>query len=185
MGEIRYASTIWAMTRRNGEYYNFSISHQVGAGGAKDALLRSRTWFEKLQAVLDTLKQDDDLVLAQKTIQQVEVSAEGWRRTFAEAARTAAVEVYRGPLEADEGLWTYCATQWAAGPGFKVRVERIVRDWFEKQTELNQKLEGVMAASWDETVVRPLERLLDESAGELPEDVRPANVVPFARRALA
>ena len=132
--------------------------------------------------MLDTLKQDDDLVLAQKTIQQVEVSAEGWRRAFAEAARTAAVEVYRGPLEADVSLWSHCAAQWGAGPGFKVRVERIIRDWFEKQTELNQKLEGVMAALWEEAVVRPLERLSDESAGELPEDIRPANVVPFARR---
>ena len=177
MGVIRYASTIWAMTRRNGEFYNFSVSHQVGAGGAKDALLRSRTWFEKLQGVLDTLKQDGDLVLAQKTIQQVEVSAEGWRRSFAEAARTAAVEVYRGPLEADVGLWSDCAAQWGAGPGFKVRVERIIRDWFERQTELNQKLEDVMAALWDETVVRPLERLSDESASELPEDVRPASGV--------
>jgi transcriptional regulator with XRE-family HTH domain len=185
MGAIRYPSTIWAMTRRNGEYYNFSVSHQVGAGGAKDALLRSKTWFEKLQGVLDTLKQDGDLILAQKTIQQVEVSADGWRRAFAEEARTAAVEVYRDPLEADVGLWSQCAAQWGAGPGFKVRVERIIRDWFEKQTELNQKLEGVMAALWEETVVRPLERLSSESAGELPEDIRPANVVPFARRVSA
>lgn len=181
MGAIRYASTIWAMTRRNGEYYNFSVSHQVGAGGAKDALLRCKTWFEKLQAVLDTLKQDADLVLAQKTIQQVEVGAAGWRRAFAEAARTAAVEVYRGPLEADVALWSRCAAQWGAGPGFKVRVERIIRDWFEEQTELNQKLEGVMAALWEEAVVRPLGRLSDESAGELPQDARSANVVPFAR----
>lgn len=185
MAAIRYASTIWAMTRRKGEYYNFSVSHQVGAGGAKDALLRSKTWFEKLQGVLDTLKQDGDLILAQKTIQQVEVSTDGWRRAFAEAARTAAVEVYRGPLEADVGLWSQCAAQWGAGPGFKVRVERIIRDWFEKQTKLNQKLEGVMAALWEETVVRPLERLSNESADELPEDIRPANVVPFARRVLA
>jgi len=185
MSAIRYASTIWAMTRRNGEYYNFSVSHQVGAGGAKDALLRSKIWFERLQGVLDTLKQDRDLVLAQKTIQQVEVSTEGWRRAFAEAARTAAVEVYRGPLEADVGLWSHCAAQWGAGPGFKARVERIIREWFEKQTELNQKLEAVMAALWEEAVVRPLERLSDESAGELPDDIRPANVVPFARRVTA
>ena len=185
MAAIRYASTIWAMTRRNGEYYNFSVSHQVGAGGAKDALLRSKPWFEKLQGVLDTLKQDDDLILAQKTIQQVEVSADGWRRAFAEAARTAAVEVYRDPLEAEVGLWSQCAAQWGAGPGFKVRVARIIRDWFEKRTDLNQKLEGVMAALWEETVIRPLERLSNESAGELPEDIRPANVVPFARRVSA
>lgn len=181
MGGIRYASTIWAMTRRNGEYYNFSVSHQVGAGGAKDALLRSKTWFEKLQGIIDTLKQDGDLSLAQKTIQQVEASAAGWRRAFAEAARTAAVEVYRGPLEADVALWTKCASQWGQGPGFKGRVEHLIRDWFEAQTELNQKLEGVMAALWEEAIVRPLGRLSDESAGELPDEIRAANVIPFAR----
>lgn len=185
MDKIRYASTIWAMTRRKGEYYKFSVSHQVGAGGAKDALLRSKTWFEKLQGVLDTLKQDPDLALAKNTIKQVEVSAEGWRRTFAEAARTAAVEVYRGPLQADVGLWSHCAAQWGAGPGFKSRVEGIIRAWFEKQTELNQKLEGVMAARWGKIVVRPLERLSDESADELPDDVRPTNVLPFAPRVSA
>jgi hypothetical protein len=181
MGAIRYASTVWAMTRRNGEYYSFSVSHQVGAGGAKDALLRSNTWFTKLQGVLDTLKQDGDLALAQKTIQQVEMSAAGWRQAFAEAARTAAVEVYREPLEADTALWSWCVAQWGAGPGFKVRVERIIRDWFESQTELNQKLETVMAALWEESVIRPLGRLSDESVGELPSNLRFANVVPFAR----
>lgn len=181
MGGIRYASTIWAMTRRNGEYYNFSASHQVGAGGAKDALLRSKTWFEKLQGVLDTLKQDPDLALAQRTIQQVETSAAGWRRTFAEAARTATVEIYRGPLESDAALWTKCAAQWGAGPGFKVRVEKLVRDWFDAQTELHQNLEAAMAGLWEDAVVRPLERLSDESAGELPDDSAVDNVVPFAR----
>jgi transcriptional regulator with XRE-family HTH domain len=185
MAAIRYASTIWAMTRRNGEYYNFSVSHQVGAGGAKDALLRCKTWFEKLQGVLDTLKQDEDLVLAQKTIQQVETGAAAWRRAFAEAARTAAVEVYRGPLEADTTLWSKCAAQWGAGPGFKIRVERLIRDWFEAQTELNQKLESVMAALWEEAVVRPLERLSNESADELSDDFRSTNVVTFAPKVRA
>lgn len=183
MAAIRYASTIWAMTRRKGEYYNFSVSHQVGAGGAKDAFLRSKTWFEKLQAVLDTLKQDPDLLLAQKTIQQVETSAAGWRRSFADAVRTAAVEVYRGPMEADANLWTKCAAQWGAGPGFKNRVGRLIREWFESQTVLHQRLEGVLAALWEENVIRPLERLSDESAGELPEVGGTANVVPFARTA--
>ena len=186
MDAVRYASTIWAMTRRRGEYYNFSVTHQVGAGGARDALLRCRTWFEKLQGVLDTLKQDGDLALAQKTIQQVETGAAGWRQAFAEAARTAAVEVYREPLEADTALWSRCAAEWGAGPGFKIRVERLIRDWFEAQTELNQKLENIMASRWEESVIRPLERLSDESAAEQSEDdPRPINVVPFTRPAVA
>ena len=64
---------------------------------------------------------------------------------------------------------------------FKVRVERLIREWFEARTELNQKLEGIMASLWESSVIRPLERLSDESAGELPKDARPVNVVPFAR----
>lgn len=183
MGAIRYASTIWAMTRRKGEYYNFSVSHQIGAGGAKDALLRSRIWFEKLQGVLDTLKHDEGLALARKTIQQVESSALGWRRAFAEAARTAAVEVYRGPLETDVALWSKCAGQWGAGPGFKVRVEKIIQEWFEARTDLNQKLETVMAALWKESIIRPLKRLSDERAGEIPDDN--AQAKPFAEVATA
>jgi transcriptional regulator with XRE-family HTH domain len=181
MDAIRYASTIWAMTRRRGEYYNFSVTHQVGAGGAKDALLRCKTWFEKLQGVLDTLKADADLALAQRTIQQVETSAAGWRQAFAEAARSAAVEVYREPLEADAALWSRCVAQWGAGPGFKMRVERLIRDWFEAQTELNQKLETIMASIWEESVIKPLERLSDESADEQSDEARPINVVPFTR----
>jgi hypothetical protein len=89
------------------------------------------------------------------------------------------VEVYRGPLEADIALWSDCSAQWGAGPGFKHRVERIIRDWFEAQTELNQKLENVMAALWDQTVVRPLERLSNESAGDSPEHIRSANKAPL------
>ncbi len=180
MANIRYASTIWAMTRRNGESYNFSVAHHVGAGGARDALLRSAAWFEKLQGVLDTLKQDPDLALARKTIQQVETSADGWRRTFAEAVRTAAGEVYRKPLEDDVVLWAGCAGQWGAGPGFKHRVETRITDWFEKRTDLTQKLENVIAALWEENVVRPLQRLTDESASE-PPLAASANVVPFTR----
>ena len=64
---------------------------QWGAGpGFKVRVARTiRDWFEKLQGVLDTLRQDGDLILAQKTIQQVEVSADGWRRAFScyQAAR--------------------------------------------------------------------------------------------------
>jgi transcriptional regulator with XRE-family HTH domain len=180
MGAIRYASTIWAMTRRNGEYYTFSVTHHVGAGGARDARLRSASWFQKLQGVLDTLKQDPDLALAQKTIQQVETSAEQWRRAFAEAVRTAAGEVYRKPLEDDVKLWSACASQWGAGPGFKHRVEKRITEWFEAKTDLTQKLEDVIAALWEENVIRPLQRLTDESAAEPPPESL-ANVVPFAR----
>ena len=40
---------------------------------------------------------------------------------------------------------------------------------------------GMMANLWDEAVVRPLGRLSDECASELPNVVRAANVIPTVR----
>jgi hypothetical protein len=79
------------------------------------------------------------------------------------------------------GLWKKFAWQWRQGAGFNGSVEPIVLDWFEPQNEQNQKLEGVMAALWDDAVVRPLERPSSESASELPDEMRSPKVIPFAR----
>jgi hypothetical protein len=76
-------------------------------------------------------------------------------------------------------LWTKCAGQW--GRGARGRVEHIIRNWFKAQIELNQKLEGVMAALWEDAIVRPFERLSNESARKLPEEIRSPKVIPFAR----
>jgi transcriptional regulator with XRE-family HTH domain len=183
LAEIRYASTIWAMTRRNGEYYNFSASHHVGAGGARDAILRTANWFERLQGVLDTLKQDPDLALASRTIAQVEAGIGAWRRDFAEAARAATIEVYREPLEGDTTLWIECVRQWGAGPGFKIRVTNLLRAWFEKRTDLNDELERIMSTAWGQHVIGRLERLANESSEAEPDIA--GNVISFPRSGIS
>lgn len=185
LGEVRYASTIWAMTRREGESYNFSTSHQLGVGSARDANLRTANWFERLQGVLDTLKQDADLALAARTIVQIETGIAGWRRDFAEAARSAAIEVYRGPLESDRALWLQCVLQWGAGKGFKARVTQLLRNWFENHTDLNDELERILAVAWDQQMISRLERLTNEDFGSDAEVLRSATVVRFPGAAAA
>ena len=61
---VRYASTLWASARRNGEYTGLNVLHLVGVGAARDARLRSESWFKGLDAFLKALKADDDLSLA-------------------------------------------------------------------------------------------------------------------------
>lgn len=159
----RYASTVWAMTRRNGEYYNFSVTHHLGSGCAKDALLRSHQWFERLQGEIETLKQDPDLKPAERTISQIEASATAWRRNFAEAVRIASIEVYREAVEEDGDLWSHCASEWGLGPGFRDRVVGRLRQWFESRTDLNNELERIIANIWVKEVLSQLEHLTKES----------------------
>ena len=95
---MRYASTLWASTRRNGIYTGLNILHLIGVGAARDARLRSESWFNGLDAFLKSLKADEDLVIAARTIEQIAAGAAGSKRAFLEAVQRGGVEVYREPL---------------------------------------------------------------------------------------
>lgn len=178
---IRYASTLWACTRRNGEYSGLNVMHQVGVGAARDAARRSARWFASLEDTLAALKKDEGLALASKTIEQIGRSAANTRGTFLEAVQRAGMEVYYEPLSR-ASVWAKCASEWGRGPGFKERVVQHLDAWFRGEATLSDRLEEMVNALWDRTVLAPLRRLVEE-AEPAPEAIAPDNVVPFVARA--
>ncbi|MEO7466615.1 MAG: helix-turn-helix domain-containing protein [Sphingobium limneticum] len=176
---IRYAATLWAATRRSGEYSGFNIFHNIGVGAAKDARQRSERWFASLKDYLAVLKGDDGLRLASKTIDQMGQSAIATRTAFLEAVQRAGMEVYREPLS-QAPIWGQCAGHWGAGPGFKGRVVADLEAWFEKRADLKDKLEEITTTLWDQLVIAPMRRLVAENA---PEIGTAGNVIPFPTKA--
>jgi hypothetical protein len=128
------------------------------------------------------MKRDPGLVMATRVLEQIEASLQQWRTVFAEAARTAGSEVYREKLQNEAILWAECATQWGRGSGFKLRVKERLQRWFEDQSDLATRLEKVVASRFNETVVRRLEALCDETGAESELEV-PAEVARFRVRA--
>lgn len=178
---VRYASTLWAATRRNGDYSGLNIMHQVGVGAARDATARSARWFASLEDTLEALKQDNDLAIASRTIEQLGKSAATSRMAFLEAVQRAGMEVYHEPLT-NSVVWAQCAAEWGAGPGFKLRVAKKLEDWFESRSELKERLETMVSNLWEAKVLAPLFRLVDEAA-PVPEGTATQNVVEFRQRA--
>ncbi|MCR2832413.1 helix-turn-helix domain-containing protein [Parerythrobacter lacustris] len=176
---VRYAATLWAATRRNGEYSGLNVIHHVGVGAARDARLRSERWFASLKDYLAVLKSDEGLQLASKTIDQMGRSAIASRTAFLEAVQRAGMEVYREPLS-QAPIWGHCAAQWGAGPGFKGRVASNLEAWFEKRDDLKDKLEEITNTLWEQLVIAPMRRLVAENA---PEVGATGNVVPFPTKA--
>lgn len=164
--QVRYAATLWASARRNGQYSGLSIGHQTGIGAAQDGLLRSHDWFSGIQMHLRALKANPGLRLAQKTIENIEVSVAGSRTDFAEALQIAGVEVYREPLQNDNALWSSCAGEWGRGPGFKQRVRDHLSLWFESRSDLKDRLERITRVLWDEKVIQPVMRLAQEQSSD-------------------
>lgn len=179
---VRYASTLWASTRRNGEYSGLNVVHLVGVGTARDAKLRSEVWFAGLDAFLKSLKADDGLALAGRSIDQIGASAMASKRAFLEAAQLGGVEVYREPLS-QSSVWSNCAGEWGRGPGFKMRVVDHLEQWFAKEAKLKDRLEQMMNGLWEQKVIAPLLRLVEEGAPEA--ESSSTNVVAFRNHASA
>lgn len=179
ISSVRYAATLWAATRRNGEYSGLNVIHNIGVGAAKDARLRSERWFASLNDYLAVMKGDDGLQLAVKTIEQMGRSALTSRTSFLEAIQRAGMEVYREPLS-QAAVWGKCAAHWGSGPGFKARVINDLQAWFEQRGDLKDKLEEITNTLWDQLVIAPMRRLVAENA---PEVGLGGNVIPFPNRA--
>ena len=176
---VRYASTLWASARRNGEYSGLNILHLVGVGTARDAHLRSERWFNGIEAFLKSLKADEGLALAVRSIDQIAASAAGSKRAFLEAAQRGGIEVYREPLS-QSSVWISCASEWGKGHGFKMRVAEHLEDWFAQRADLKETLEAIINGLWEQSVIAPLLRLVEESAPEAGPTAD--NVVTFPRR---
>lgn len=179
---VRYASTLWAATRRSGEYSGLNIVHQVGIGAARDARLRCDSWFKSLDAFLNALKVDAGLALAEKTIEQIGKSASVSKASFLESVQRAGMEVYREPLT-QSAVWQQCAAEWGQGAGFKGRVANRLEQWFDGNAGLKEKLEEIATGFWEQLVISPLLRLSEETAPESPP--HPGNIVSFPQRASA
>ena len=164
--QVRYAATLWASARRNGQYSGLSIDHQIGVGAAQDGLLRCRDWFSGIQMYLKTLKANPDLDLARKTIDEIAVGVDASRTDFLESLQTAGVEMYREPLQKANKLWSSCAREWGRGSGFKQRVRDHLSEWFEKHSDVEDGLEELTHALWEEKVIGPMMRLVEESGGD-------------------
>lgn len=158
---VRYASTLWASTRRSGDYSGLNIVHLVGVGAAQDALLRSRDWFAKIEGHVNTLKADTDLSPARQSIEQIRAVVETSRRAFLAGAQRSAMEIYREPL-ARASVWSQCVSEWGRGPGFKGRVHQHLLKWFEKRVDLKGTLDARLNALWKRLVITPLLQLAEE-----------------------
>jgi transcriptional regulator with XRE-family HTH domain len=176
---VRYAATLWASTRRNGEYSGLNIVHLIGVGAAQDAHQRSDSWFKALDAFLKSLKADQGLTLATRTIDQIAKGAAASKRAFIDATQGAGVEVYREPVT-QAPVWPRCVAEWGQGPGFKIRVAGHLEKWLASKNDLKETLEDIVNSLWEQNVILPLLRLVEEEAPEA--GLGNTNVVHFSAR---
>jgi hypothetical protein len=134
---------------------------------------------------VNELTADDDLSLAKHSIEQIGAVADTSRRAFLEGAQRIAMEIYRTPLTQD-AVWSYCASEWGDGPGFKNRVVGHLQKWFDDtRPDLKETLDNRLTALWERVVIAPLMEMTEEQQPDLSPHTEAENIIGFPSTASA
>jgi len=150
--------TVWAMTRRSGNWLYLNAPTAVGAAAVVDARQRAATALSALDAILDNLLGNSLLEPAHPYIKSLRTSLPHLKKEFYAQARLAGTLTHREALGNAESLWTGCVARYGLGPGYRNDVASRVKGWFhqEAQAPLEAWLETKIDSAWAKEVVSPL-----------------------------
>lgn len=157
-----HPATVHAAVRRQGEWRSLSYSHQLGYGArrlAVSSLQRSvdgfgelcRTMCDSLPDAAELLSQADRLVSQayDELLRKVQVAGQA---------------LYGSELHQDSQLWLDCEAEWGQGHGYRNRVTRLNRDWFEQKfrISLETEIQTIIFREWN-TLLERLESIFETS----------------------
>ena len=145
-----YAATVRATIRREGEWPNLDYGHHLGYGARRLAAVALEPIVEKFKSVAGVMEGNPDFAEAQDLIQQaqrvLETAFEELLRKVQLMGRTA----FKDALKLDPSLWVQCGGEWGQGPGYRDRVARWNREWFNEpaRQEVESELFALISREW-------------------------------------
>ncbi len=156
-----HASTVWATTRRQGEYYNLNLYSFLGSCARTDAKERSEEAYYRIIAKLDEMLEDQEFDLAWPFLGEVKLYLDQSRERFLRRVQSEGEDVFRPALHDATDLWARCVQRWGQGPGYKMDVVGMIGSWFraDEQRHLHDAFELAVGSAWDEEMIAPIRRL--------------------------
>jgi transcriptional regulator with XRE-family HTH domain len=169
-----HARTLWAATRRAGQFWNFNVFQYLGDGAAAEAKVRSAKVIAGLTEIIESQRGDPELASTHDMLAQILANGEKWEADFVNAARHHAVAIYSEPLGRDQGVWDACEAPYGTGRGgYRDGVAARLREWFEENVGLREELDRRVNRAWTTSVIEPLLRATG-STGEASTGSAPA-----------
>ena len=160
--QIAYAATVRATVRREGAWHNLDYVHHLGYGARRLAATALQPLVDKFKAMAEVMRANPDYEEAQNLLEQAGRVLESAFDDLLRKAHIMGQTAFKDALKADPALWASCENEWGRGPGYRDRVARWTREWFnaEPRKELEQELAEVISREWD-AVLNRLSSLLE------------------------
>lgn len=160
-----------ASINRRGKWPNFPIPHILGVGVQKDANLRTRDSFVRLDEQIESLKSKySHLHDIKEFLDSAQEEMAEWKQEFLHRATLIGRVSFSQYLEKADSLWAKCAHRYGAGGGYRIDVSDIFLTHFEEDPEAqvaSEKVEISLLKAWQDIVITPLRQAVgyhDEQA---------------------
>jgi hypothetical protein len=157
--------TVWAATRRSGEFWNFDVFQYLGDGAAAEAKRRSSAPIDGLRELIKNRLGNKKYETAHAFLGQILDDVSGWEADFVNAARHHALAIFKKPLSNAQQLWSDTEGKYGQGLNFREEVASALEAWFEKHDELQDAFEQQIRRAWRMSV---LQRLRDAAGNATP-----------------
>jgi transcriptional regulator with XRE-family HTH domain len=151
-----HARTVWASTRRGGEFWNFDVYQHLGDGAAAEAKRVCGPVVNGLREIIKNKLVDSRFETAHGFLGQLLDDVRAWESDFVTAARHHALAVYKPRLSTARALWTKTEDKYGQGLNYREEVAVDLEAWFEENEELQEELQRFIRRAWRTSVLKPL-----------------------------
>jgi transcriptional regulator with XRE-family HTH domain len=149
-----HARTVYAAIVRDGEWHNLNYAHQLSHGARSIATALTEPKLRAFKAIATNLLQDDQYSeahdLVRQTVRAVEAGFDGVVRK----AQLVGESVHADELRVDSDFWRECGSKWGLGGGYRDRINKLNREWFEekKSGEADARVLNAVTEAWDDAM---------------------------------
>lgn len=151
-----HARTVWAATRRSGEFWNFDVFQHLSDGAAAEAKKRCSAPMDGLRELIKNRLGNKKFETAHAFLGQILDDVSAWEADFVNAARHHALAVFKPRLANAQKLWSDTEAYYGQGLNFRDEVAKELEQWFDSNDDLQDAFEQQVRRAWRTSVLQKL-----------------------------
>ena len=158
-------SSLSASVRREGEWHNLEYSHELARGARVAAVNAVQSKLGSFQSIADNLLDDQELEEAHGFVRQALKVVKSGEEMLYKKCELSGSEIHARHMKPALSLWSKSNYEWGRGPGYRSRVAKHHRDWFNAAASQRNEVGELVTHEWAE-IMRRLSSILDEVLDE-------------------
>ncbi len=156
ISEIRTAHprTVYATVAREGQWYKLDYAHELSHGARQIATNVLEPKLNGFRAIASNLLNDEQFADAADLVRQTVRLLENGFDNIVRKTHLVGQSIHADEMKSDAIFWQNCGKEWGQGGGYRDRINRHNRTWFEKSNGGNadERVIQLIIESWTNVI---------------------------------